>query len=154
MSTKRNAPKTSSARQKNGIINGGRPGLVKKGRCSQKHILIVDDEAIFAKMCKRILTQAGFEVTAITDPLRALEQFQSNPFDYDLAIIDKSMPNLDGYELAEKLVEIRAGIPVIIASGYREELENTKRKSTIIRGYATKPISGSDLVAMIDTILQ
>ncbi len=127
----------------------GIPGVGRRGA----HVLLVDDEATFAMMGKKILTKVGFFVTAMTDAGEALYRFQADPGKFDVVIADKTMPKLSGYTLARKFQEIRPGIPVVIACGSDEATETNAVESAGVSAYAKKPISVSELVRILDRVL-
>ncbi|MES2695644.1 MAG: ATP-binding protein [Verrucomicrobiota bacterium] len=81
-------------------------------------ILFVDDELLLLQVAQRALTLAGYVVTACQDPTDALAKFDAAPADFDLVISDLAMPGMSGLALAEQILERRADIPIIIASGY------------------------------------
>jgi two-component system cell cycle sensor histidine kinase/response regulator CckA len=66
---------------------------------------------------QRLLESAGFEVTAHTSGLHALESFRANPMHFDLLITDNLMPNMTGLELAEQILAIRSNLPVLMVLG-------------------------------------
>ncbi len=62
----------------------------------------------------------GYRVTAIGSAVEALEMFKKNPAAFDVVITDQTMPRLTGYELAQRLMEIRTDMPVILCTGYSD----------------------------------
>jgi DNA-binding response OmpR family regulator len=79
-------------------------------------ILVVDNESDITFTLKSILGDNGFIVDIYTDPVLALRNFQPNS--YDLILLDIKMPNMDGFELYNKMKEIdsRAKICFLTAS--------------------------------------
>ncbi len=78
-------------------------------------LLVVDDDPLVLASTTRILTGAGYEVTAAIDGAEALEQLRSTA--HELLVTDVMMPGIDGPTLAERAREITPGIPVIATSG-------------------------------------
>lgn len=60
-------------------------------------ILVIDDDPIFQAIAGENLARAGFEVASAGDGVLALEMLTSE--DFDLSIVDLSMPRLDGFRL-------------------------------------------------------
>jgi len=60
----------------------------------------------------------GYRVIGFTDPLRALQDFESEPTRYDAVITDVLMPGLTGFELARRLLQARPGLPIVVTSGH------------------------------------
>jgi CheY-like chemotaxis protein len=94
------------------------------GRLPRRNILLVDDEGSLARLGQRLLESAGFEVTAHTSSLHALESFRANPTHFDLLITDNSMPNMTGLELVEQILAIRSNLPVLMVSGGGESMSS------------------------------
>jgi DNA-binding response OmpR family regulator len=66
-----------------------------------QNIMIVDDEDDINLLFEMLLSGEGYNVEAFTDPYIAINNFENGL--YDLLIIDILLPNLDGFELYEKL---------------------------------------------------
>ena len=79
-------------------------------------ILVVDDDAIVIKSCKRILEAEGFEVSTVPSADDALEAIKN--YDFDLLLIDVKMPKRDGMYLMREVKKSRPEVPIIIMSGY------------------------------------
>jgi signal transduction histidine kinase/CheY-like chemotaxis protein len=118
-----------------------------------ERILFVDDEVSIVKINHQILAGLGYNVTARTSSIEALEIFQSNPNDFDLVITDMTMPNLTGDKLATELMKIRPDIPVMICTGYSKNVSSEKASELGIRAFAYKPLERADLAKMIRKVL-
>ncbi len=79
-------------------------------------ILVVDDDAIVIKSCRRILEAEGFEVTTVPSADEALEKIKS--YDFDLVVMDVKMPKHDGMFLMREFKKHWPDIPIIVMSGY------------------------------------
>jgi DNA-binding NtrC family response regulator len=79
-------------------------------------ILVVDDDAIVVKSCKRILEAEGFEVLTVPSADEALETIKK--YDFDLLLIDVKMPKHDGMFLMREIKKDLPEIPIIVMSGY------------------------------------
>ena len=64
------------------------------------------------------------------------------------------MPQLSGLELAEKLLKIRADIPIMLCSGYCTEKIEQKIKAIGIREYCVKPVLKETLSQIVPTLLK
>ena len=71
---------------------------------SKSRILIVDDEPDITTFLKNALEQHNFEVVTFNDPLKALSKHKRGS--YDLILLDIKMPEMDGFELYQKLQAI------------------------------------------------
>ncbi|MBI9089012.1 MAG: response regulator [Desulfobacterium sp.] len=117
-------------------------GSVKMG---SEHILLVDDEEAIISMEKKMLSRLGYQVTARTSSIEALEAFRSTPDRFNLVITDMAMPNMAGDTLAAALIAIRPNIRVLLCTGFSEELSGEKMTELGIKGLIMKPILMKDL---------
>jgi signal transduction histidine kinase len=116
-------------------------------------ILLVDDEPALIEVGTQILKRLGYMVTGKSNPLDALEHFESQPEAYDLVITDLTMPDLSGLELAQKVKALKPGIPVILCSGFgaaisREDIDDK------VDGFVMKPIIKSELAKEVHRVTQ
>ncbi|MCP4350763.1 MAG: response regulator [Desulfobacterales bacterium] len=116
-------------------------------------IMLVDDEEQIVGMVKQLLERMGYNVTGITDSIEALKVFAAFSEKFDLVITDTTMPGMSGVELSKELLRIRPGIPIIICTGYSEEISEEKAKAIGIRAFVMKPVFKSDLAAVIQKML-
>jgi CheY-like chemotaxis protein len=65
-----------------------------------------------------MLQRLGYKVTGCTEPEKALETFRSRSDEFDVVVTDLSMRGMSGIDFARELLQIRPGIPILIASGY------------------------------------
>lgn len=79
-------------------------------------ILVVDDDVIVVKSCRRILEAEGFEVSTVPSADEALEKIKV--YDFDLMIVDVKMPKHDGIFLMREIKKNWPDVPIIVMSGY------------------------------------
>ncbi|MEE8432653.1 MAG: response regulator [Candidatus Desulfatibia sp.] len=123
---------------------------VQKGT---ERILLVDDEDQIVRMEKQMLQRLGYHVTERTSSIEALEAFRAAPDKFDLVITDMTMPNMTGVQLSQKLMAIRSNIPIIICTGFSEQISNEKANAWGISGYIMKPIVKRKLAEKIREVL-
>ena len=116
-------------------------------------ILFVDDEEFLVDVGQKILESLGYRVTAVRNSIDALKLFSATPDKFNLVITDRTMPDLTGYELAEKLIKIRPDIPVILSTGYSKTVSSKKTGDSGIREYIMKPIERRKIAATIRKVL-
>jgi DNA-binding response OmpR family regulator/signal transduction histidine kinase len=114
-----------------------------------EHILIVDDELPTLKMLKQMLERLGYQVSIRASSVEALEAFKLRPDCFDLMITDFTMPNLNGLGLAKEILSVRPEIPIIMYSGFSEQMDAVMAKASGIREYLMKPVIVSELAAAI-----
>ena len=104
-----------------------------------ERILFIDDEKSILSVGKRFLEKMGYEVTAESSSVKALDIFKSNPDQFDLIITDHSMPEMSGIELIAEILKIRPGMRVVICSGYTTKVTTENYKEKGINVFINKP---------------
>ena len=117
------------------------PRVVTPLPTGNERILLVDDEKALAELGKKMLKRFGYEVTAKTSSLEALETFRAQPHRYDLVVTDMTMPNMTGAALSRELLRIRPDIPIILCTGYSEIITEDKAKEMGIDSLVMKPFA-------------
>ena len=116
-------------------------------------ILYVDDEVALAKMAKKLIESLGYEVVTMTSSVDAIELFESNPDEFDLIITDMTMPKMTGDKLAEEMLRIKPGIPIILCSGFSSNIDKDRAMAMGIRAFIFKPILKRDIAEAIRMVL-
>ncbi len=115
-------------------------------------VLVVDDEPNIVEVIAMALRFQGFTVeTAVTGREAVAEVARFKPH---LMVLDVMLPDMEGFEVAERLGAQRAGVPIIFLTA-RDATEDKVRGLTGGGDdYMTKPFSLEELVARIRTILR
>jgi CheY-like chemotaxis protein len=116
-------------------------------------ILIVDDEDQIVRMEQQMLERLGYQVTARTSSIEALEAFRADPDKFNLVIADMTMPNITGVQLSQKLLEIKHDIPIIICTGLNQKISEDNAKAVGISGFIIKPATINELARTIRKVL-
>lgn len=117
--------------------------------CEKGHILIVDDTPANLRLLVSILRKNGYKVRAVTNGEIALTAaVHSIP---DLILLDILMPNLDGYEVCQRLKSNpqTSQIPVIFISALSEGLDKVKAFQAGGIDYITKPFQIEEVLARV-----
>ncbi len=111
------------------------------------HVLLVDDEPKVAHVVSRMLQWSGMVVTSHDAAASALADVASRPDAFDVAVLDVHLPGMGGPEMAGRLWDACAGLPVVFVSGDTSQLLN----ATLAGRYRTlsKPVPMADLIATI-----
>ncbi|MBT4526820.1 MAG: PAS domain S-box protein [Deltaproteobacteria bacterium] len=118
-----------------------------------ERILLVDDEKAIIGMEKSMLERLGYQVTSRVSSIEALEAFRDNPDKFDLVITDMSMPNMPGDKFSAELTKIRPDIPILLCTGFSENMSEEKAESLGIKGFLLKPVVLKDLSQKIREVL-
>lgn len=116
-------------------------------------ILLVDDEKAAVDITQKMLEKFGYKVTSTTSSREALEIFLGNPAAFDLVITDMTMPNMTGDELAKEILSSAPEMPVILCTGFSDNINEEKSKSLGIRCFILKPIIMNKLAKKIREVL-
>ncbi len=106
-----------------------------------ERILLIDDETMVVEVCKEMLTKLGYQVTGMTESTTALELFRKTPGNFDLIITDMTMPGMTGDLLARECMHIRPDIPVILCTGFNQQITEARSAELGIRCLMMKPIT-------------
>lgn len=119
----------------------------------EESILIVDDDPGFCKTLKDILTLRGFHIETESEPQRVMGHLENN---YKLAIVllDLKLGAVNGVEVLKDIRAKYPGKPVVLVTGYRDEMANSIEKARKIGAYTClyKPLEMDDLFQLIEEI--
>ena len=118
-----------------------------------KRVLIADDEPNIVASLEFLMEQAGFEVRLAANGKEALDLVAS--FGPDLVILDVMMPEMNGYEVCQRLKSDPAtrAVKVVMLSAKGREVEVAKGLELGADAYVTKPFSTRELVAKVREML-
>mgnify|MGYP005993859003 CR=1 FL=1 len=119
---------------------------------TNKHILLAEDDADFGSILKQYLEMSGFSVEWAKDGEEALETFQKS--DFNICVLDVMMPKLDGFSLAEKIIEINPEIPFIFLTARKMKEDKLKGLKLGADDYIVKPFEADELVLRLNNILK
>src|SRR5262249_59179792 len=107
----------------------------------------VEDDPAVRQLTERILATAGYRVLAGIDGEQALDVARAHA-DIDLLLTDVIMPGMNGQQLADRLTDLRPGLPVIFTSAYtRGVLTDTGDDRTV--AVLEKPFAAAALTQKI-----
>jgi two-component system response regulator MtrA len=119
----------------------------------QARVLVADDDEDILTLVKAVLERAGHEVIAVQDGAQALASLQSQ--EPDLAVLDISMPELDGLEVLQRVRDddgIRA-LPVILLTAKAQEADVERGYAAGASAYVKKPFSPRELAERVEPLL-
>jgi two-component system, OmpR family, response regulator MtrA len=119
----------------------------------QARVVVADDDEDILALVKAVLKRSGHEVIAVTNGAQALATVQAES--PDLAVLDISMPELDGLEVLRRLRadnETR-DLPVILLSAQAQEADVERGYEAGASDYVKKPFSPRELAQRVDALL-
>jgi CheY-like chemotaxis protein len=111
-------------------------------------IVIVDDDPVFCKTLGDILQQRGFKVAQITDPHIEVEQMTSGA---QVILLDMKLNHVGGLEVLKGIRSRHSNLPVLLVTGYRQEMSTAIQDALAINAYAClyKPL---EIPALLQTL--
>ncbi len=118
----------------------------------EEGILVVDDDPAFLKTLKDVLTLRGYRVKIESEPDRVLGKLEEN---YNLVVLlDLRLGNVNGVELLRQIREKHPTKPVVMVTGYRQEMSDTIQQGLRIGAYTClyKPFEMESLIGLVEEI--
>ncbi len=115
-------------------------------------ILVVDDEKIIRKLLGATLTKNGYDIDFASNGYEAISKIKSEQF--DLILLDVTMPGLDGFETCRRIINIDPELPVIQVTSSTDNESLTKGFEAGALDYIRKPWQTMELLARVKNILR
>jgi len=121
------------------------------GEIKGKRILAVDDNETTRRLLQTLLQSWGCVCTVAPraeEALCLMEAAVQNGMPFDLAVVDKTMPHMDGYALGQaiKANAVLANTKMVMLTAWGQRGDASKAKNAGFDAYLTKPIKGSQLL--------
>ncbi len=139
--------------KKTTVMPGADQPLVELPHGHGNHILVLDDEPDLGEYLGDLLESYGYRVTVLTDSTEALELFKQSPDGFALLITDQTMPGITGVELVKSMRNVRPDIPVILNTGFSDDIDAKAASDMNIR-YLEKPVIAKILLQTVDELLR
>jgi two-component system KDP operon response regulator KdpE len=119
---------------------------------SLQHILIVDDEPAIRRFLRTSLTAQGFQVIEALDGKSAFEELRRHHI--DLLVLDLGLPDMDGFEIIDRLRHTGSSVPILVLSSRTDEAGKVKALDLGADDYVTKPFGVEELLARVRAALR
>ncbi len=139
---------TSTARKRNAHGSDGAE--------TTKRVLVGDDDPAINDVLAQLLRDEGYEVHTASSGNQALELLTQDEAERpDVALLDIKMPDLDGINILQRMLEQGVDVPVILMTGYNTASLAIKAMQMGAADYLTKPFADLDEVTIaIDRVLR
>ncbi|PVD51815.1 DNA-binding response regulator [Terrimonas sp.] len=117
-------------------------------------ILFVEDEHDLGNVVKQYLEVMDFDVLWVKHGRDALDNFKLNSGDYSIVILDIGLPEMDGFELAGRILKISPDIPFLFLTARNEKADKLYGLKIGADDYVTKPFDIDELVLRIQNIIR
>jgi EAL domain-containing protein (putative c-di-GMP-specific phosphodiesterase class I) len=116
------------------------------------HVVVVDDDPMVGSTLSRVLTGAGYDVSAFTSPEAAIAHVSSAPV--DVLVSDVNMPGMTGLDMLAKLRATKADVPVVFLTG-APKIEDTMRAIELgAFRYLAKPLDTAQTMSVVREAIQ
>ncbi|MGY5047080.1 SpoIIE family protein phosphatase [Streptomyces sp. 900105755] len=145
---------TGTADGSSGVRSEADAVATGSGPAAGARVLVADDNADMREYLARVLGQAGYEVTTVTDGVEALRAVRRDL--HDLVVSDVMMPRLDGLELVARLRgDTRtASVPVLLLSARAGQEASIEGLRAGADDYLVKPFAVAELLARVRAIIE
>lgn len=117
-------------------------------------IMLIEDEKDLGNVVRQYLEISDFEVDWVMNGKAAYERLRSAGDQYQIALIDVSMPEMDGFELAEKIVRLGLKLPFLFLTARNERTDRLHGLQLGADDYISKPFDVDELVLRIRNIIK
>jgi PAS domain S-box-containing protein len=132
-----------------------RPGPARREReALSGRVLVADDEDAIRELLGELLEDWGLDVVLCPDGAEARDAFADDPQGFDLVLTDQTMPRLTGMQLAKLVTRMQPGVPVLLCTGYGEDLKPADLKAAGVRTLVHKPVEPAELRRLLQAALQ
>ena len=114
-------------------------------------VLVIEDEADIRQLLRTLLEREGFSVAEASEGRDGVRQFhQNHP---DIVILDVGLPDLDGWQVLERIRDL-SDVPVLILTAHGHEADKVRGLHGGADDYLTKPFGNRELAARVEALLR
>lgn len=117
-----------------------------------KRILIVEDEAAIREFEAINLRRVGYDITEAGSGEEALDIYDNDIEGFQIALLDISMPGMDGFTLCKELRQRSETLGIIMLTARTQEMDKISGLMLGADDYITKPFSPTELLARVDSL--
>ncbi len=117
-----------------------------------KRILIAEDESSIRDFIVINLKRSGYDVIEAENGKEAIDRYNESGGNFDIALLDIMMPELDGLEVCKYLREHSSTIGIIMLTAKSQEMDKVTGLLVGADDYVIKPFSPSELMARVDAV--
>ena len=125
---------------------------MRKENGCMKRILVCEDEDTIREFVVINLQRSGYSVVDVNCGEEALRVYDEQNGDFDVALLDVTMPGMDGFTLCKKLRERSETLGIIFLTARSQEIDRVGGLMMGADDYVTKPFSPSEVVARVDAV--
>ena len=130
--------------------------LPERQQKASSSVLLIDDDKDVLTVLKRSLELKGMYTYGFANPILAVEHFRNNAANYDIVVTDIRMPDMNGFEVARAVREIRPDIKLAFITAFemnKSEFEKVL-PSTKVHALITKPVKPTAFAETLKEIME
>jgi PAS domain S-box-containing protein len=118
-----------------------------------ERVLFIDDEPELVALGRDMLEHLGYQVVTKNNGMDALKEFREKPNHFDVVVTDMTMPKMTGERLSQEIISIRSDIPIILCTGFSEQITEQKAKAIGIKAFLMKPLTLNRLAKTVRVVM-
>jgi PAS domain S-box-containing protein len=115
-------------------------------------VLLIEDDDAVREFAREVLRSRGWRVLEASGPVEALTLCTEGDETFDVVVTDVVMPGLSGGELADRLEQLRPGVPILFVSGYADVDVIGRGQLRAGRQLLSKPFTGAELAYRVQEL--
>jgi PAS domain S-box-containing protein len=119
---------------------------------AERTVLVVDDEEVVRRAASSVLERRGYRVLLAENGQEAVDIFREHAGEITAILLDLTMPVMDGEEAARYLHAIRPDVPILVSSGFDENVVARRFSGSRVAGYLRKPYTAKALLERIKSV--
>ena len=125
-------------------------------RMKKTSILVVDDNPTTLHLLTRILEEEGYEITRAANGLEAMNELRSRKDNFDVIVLDRMMPVMDGMEVTAKILADSdlKHIPIVMQTAADQPEQISEGIKAGVFYYLTKPIERKTLLSVVSSAVK
>jgi len=116
-----------------------------------KNVLVVDDDNDYAEALEEVFSLQGCKVTRHCDPVVAMHEALIK--DYDLIVVDKNMPHIDGLDFAEQIRDRKPNCQIVLITAYPNDVARERSREIGIRYFLSKPFRKQEILEIASFVM-
>lgn len=119
-----------------------------------RRVFVVDDDDVMLLSCRRVLERAGWEVETFRNGRDAIERLAAVSVRPQLVLVDLKMPDLDGFEVIERVRALDAAVVIAVLTGYATVGSAIDAMKAGAYDFLPKPFTPDELRLLADRSLE
>ncbi|MCX6908312.1 MAG: response regulator [Verrucomicrobia bacterium] len=120
---------------------------------AQPTILVIDDNVSVLNMVRLGLEEERYTVFTAANPQQGIELFRQHSKTISLVLLDFRMPEMSGDQVFDCLQKINSEVPVMLITGFCDDISAADNLRNKVRGYLIKPFQLGDLIGKVREVV-